>query len=606
MLPRSTYRQNTQEKSDGQIRRNIYIAEDKGQARLLLRAGACLIQLGGGVSMNIMQQTEEKLKEEIGRAVVEAGLAAPEEVPAVVLEQPKDKNHGDYATNIAMQLARIAKMAPRQIAEKIIDQFDHTKASIKQMEIAGPGFINFFMDNQYLTELVPSILDAGEGYGNSKIGAGQKIQIEFVSANPTGDLHLGHARGAAVGDSLANLLEKAGYEVEREYYINDAGNQINNLAISVEARYMQALGKQWDMPEDGYHGKDIIELGRQLAEDYGDKWSDAPAEERLQFFREYGLKYELQKLEGDLSQFRVPFDNWFSETSLYQDGQIDHALNALNDKGHTYEQDGATWFRTTDFGDDKDRVLIKQDGSYTYLTPDIAYHKNKLDRGFDTLINIWGADHHGYIPRMKAAIQALGYEKGKLEVEIIQMVNLFQNGERVKMSKRTGKAVTLRELMEEVGIDAMRYFFVMRSSDSHLDFDMDLARSESNENPVFYVQYAHARICTMLKQAEEKGFTVSKDIDASLLASEKEEELLKRLGEFTSAIEEAAVKRTPHRVTQYIFDLASTLHSFYNAEKVLDTENPERTKARLALMEAVRITIANGLALIGVTAPERM
>ncbi|WP_053218062.1 arginine--tRNA ligase [Virgibacillus senegalensis] len=556
--------------------------------------------------MNIMQQTEEKLKEEIGRAVVEAGLAAPEEVPAVVLEQPKDKNHGDYATNIAMQLARIAKMAPRQIAEKIIDQFDHTKASIKQMEIAGPGFINFFMDNQYLTELVPSILDAGEGYGNSKIGAGQKIQIEFVSANPTGDLHLGHARGAAVGDSLANLLEKAGYEVEREYYINDAGNQINNLAISVEARYMQALGKQWDMPEDGYHGKDIIELGRQLAEDYGDKWSDAPAEERLQFFREYGLKYELQKLEGDLSQFRVPFDNWFSETSLYQDGQIDHALNALNDKGHTYEQDGATWFRTTDFGDDKDRVLIKQDGSYTYLTPDIAYHKNKLDRGFDTLINIWGADHHGYIPRMKAAIQALGYEKGKLEVEIIQMVNLFQNGERVKMSKRTGKAVTLRELMEEVGIDAMRYFFVMRSSDSHLDFDMDLARSESNENPVFYVQYAHARICTMLKQAEEKGFTVSKDIDASLLASEKEEELLKRLGEFTSAIEEAAVKRTPHRVTQYIFDLASTLHSFYNAEKVLDTENPERTKARLALMEAVRITIANGLALIGVTAPERM
>ncbi len=556
--------------------------------------------------MNIMQQTEEKLKEEISRAVVDAGLAEQEELPVIVLEQPKDKNHGDYATNIAMQLAKIAKMPPRQIAGKIVDQFDRSKASIKQMEIAGPGFINFFMDNQYLTELVPSILEAGEAYGNSKVGDGQKIQIEFVSANPTGDLHLGHARGAAVGDSLANVLEKAGYQVEREYYINDAGNQINNLAVSVEARYMQALGKDWEMPEDGYHGKDIIELGKQLAAEHGDKWSDSPAEERLNYFREYGLQYELKKLEGDLSQFRVPFDNWFSETSLYKDGQIDQALQALKDKGHIFDQDGATWFRTTEFGDDKDRVLIKQDGSYTYLTPDIAYHKNKLDRGFDTLINIWGADHHGYIPRMKAAIQALGYEKDKLEVEIIQMVNLFQNGERVKMSKRTGKAVTLRELMEEVGIDAMRYFFVMRSSDSHLDFDMDLARSQSNENPVFYVQYAHARICTMLKQAEEKGFTVSKDIDGSLLATEKEEELLKRLGEFTSAIEEAAVKRTPHRVTQYIFDLASTLHSFYNAEKVLDTDQPERTKARLALMEAVRITIANGLALIGVEAPERM
>ncbi|QTN00898.1 arginine--tRNA ligase [Sediminibacillus dalangtanensis] len=556
--------------------------------------------------MNIMQQTEEKLKEEIGRTVVDAGLAKQDELPVVVLEQPKDKNHGDYATNIAMQLAKIAKMPPRQIAEKIVEQFDRTKASIKQMDIAGPGFINFFMDNQYLTELVPSILKAGEAYGSSQIGKGQKVQIEFVSANPTGDLHLGHARGAAVGDSLANVLEKAGYQVAREYYINDAGNQINNLAVSVEARYMQALGKEWEMPEDGYHGKDIIELGKQLAEEHGDKWSHSPAEERLHYFREYGLQYELKKLEGDLSQFRVPFDNWFSETSLYQDEQIDQALETLKDKGHIYEQDGATWFRTTDFGDDKDRVLIKQDGSYTYLTPDIAYHKNKLDRGFDTLINIWGADHHGYIPRMRAAIQALGYEKDKLEVEIIQMVNLFQNGERVKMSKRTGKAVTLRELMEEVGIDAMRYFFVMRSSDSHLDFDMDLARSQSNENPVFYVQYAHARICTMLKQAEEKGFTVSKDIDGTLLATEKEEELLKRLGEFTSAIEEAAVKRTPHRVTQYIFDLASTLHSFYNAEKVLDTDQPERTKARLALMEAVRVTIANGLALIGVRAPERM
>ncbi|MCT2538278.1 arginine--tRNA ligase [Aquibacillus koreensis] len=555
--------------------------------------------------MNVMQQMQETLKEEIKQAVVKAELASEAELPAIILEQPKDKTHGDYATNIAMQLARIAKKAPKQIAEEIINHFDQTKASINKVEIAGPGFINFYMNNQYLADLVPTILEQGDAYGSSDTGKGHKIQIEFVSANPTGDLHLGHARGASVGDSLCNILAKAGYDVSREYYINDAGNQIANLATSVEARYMQALGKDWDMPEDGYHGKDIINLGEALAKEYGDKYVNQSEEDRLAFFREYGLKYELDKLANDLTQFRVEFDHWFSETSLYDDGKIQPALDVIKEKGYIYEQDGATWFRTTDFGDDKDRVLIKNDGTYTYLTPDIAYHKNKLDRGFETLINIWGADHHGYIPRMRAAIQALGYDAKTLEVEIIQMVNLFQNGEKVKMSKRTGKAVTLRELMEEVGIDAMRYFFVMRSADSHLDFDMDLARSQSNENPVFYVQYAHARICTMLKQAEEKGLAAD-DFDVSLLTAEKEEELLKRLGEFAQVVADAAENRTPHRVTQYIFDLASTLHSFYNAEKVLDPENPELTKARLALMKAVRITIANGLQLIGVHAPESM
>ncbi|SEA70877.1 arginyl-tRNA synthetase [Thalassobacillus cyri] len=556
--------------------------------------------------MNIVEQTETKLKQEIQQAVLKAGLATDEEMPEVVLEQPKDKAHGDYATNMAMQLARIAKKAPRMIAEDIVANFDNTKASIDKIEIAGPGFINFYMDNQYLTDLVATILKAGETYGESDTGKGEKIQVEFVSANPTGTLHLGHARGAAVGDSLSNILAKAGYEVSREYYINDAGNQINNLANSVEARYMQALGKDWEMPEDGYHGKDIIELGKKLVEDHGTEWADKPAQERLAYFREYGLKFELDKIKVDLEDFRVPFDEWFSETSLYQDGKIDKALKVLEDKGFTYEQDGATWFKTTEFGDDKDRVLIKQDGSYTYLTPDIAYHKNKMDRGFNTLINIWGADHHGYIPRMQAAIQALGYEKDTLEVEIIQMVNLFQDGEKVKMSKRTGKAVTLRELMEEVGIDAMRYFFSMRSADSHLDFDMDLARSESNENPVYYVQYAHARICSMLRQAEEKGVEFDMNFDATLLDSEKEEDLLKRLGEFPQVVGDAADKRTPHRVTQYAFDLASNLHSFYNAEKVLDQEQPERTKARVGLMKAVRTTLANALDLIGVSAPERM
>ncbi|MEQ6390501.1 arginine--tRNA ligase [Bacillaceae bacterium S4-13-58] len=557
--------------------------------------------------MNIVEKTELKLKEEIAEAVLKAGLATKEELPDVVLETPKDKGHGDYATNMAMQLARIAKKAPRAIADELVRNFDQTKASIRKVEIAGPGFINFFMDNTYLTDLLPTILKAGEEYGSTNTGNGHKIQVEFVSANPTGDLHLGHARGAAVGDSLCNILDKAGYNVSREYYINDAGNQINNLALSVEARYFQALGEKWDMPEDGYHGKDIIALGQQLASEQGDKWKHEDADSRLAFFREYGLNYELEKLKKDLADFRVRFDEWFSETSLYKNGKIDLALDALRDRGHIYEQDGATWFRTTPFGDDKDRVLIKQDGSYTYLTPDIAYHRDKLERGFETLINIWGADHHGYIPRMKAAIQALGYNEDTLEVEIIQMVNLFQGGERVKMSKRTGKAVTLKDLMEEVGIDAMRYFFVMRSSDSHLDFDMDLAVSKSNENPVYYVQYAHARICSMLRQAEEKGIHLDfSKVDPTILTSEKEVDLLKKLGDFPSIVADAAERRLPHRITQYVFDLSSELHSFYNAEKVLDLENQERTLARLALVEAVRQTISNALRLIGVKAPEKM
>ncbi|MFC7062288.1 arginine--tRNA ligase [Halobacillus seohaensis] len=555
--------------------------------------------------MNIVEQTEQKLKDEIVRAVKAADLATDEDIPEVVLEQPKDKSHGDYATNMAMQLARVAKKNPRQIATDLVEQFDRSKASIEKIEIAGPGFINFYMNNQYLTDLVPTILEAGKAYGQSGTGNGHKVQVEFVSANPTGTLHLGHARGAAVGDSLCNVLEAAGYEVSREYYINDAGNQMANLAFSVEARYMQALGKDWDMPSEGYHGKDIVELGQQLADMDGSKWVEASQENRLEFFRSYGLKFELDKIKKDLEEFRVPFDEWFSEMSLYQGEKIGQALQVLQDKNYVYEKDDATWFETTKFSDDKDRVLIKNDGNYTYLTPDIAYHKNKLDRGFDTLINIWGADHHGYIPRMKAAIQALGYSEETLEVEIIQMVNLFQDGEKVKMSKRTGKAVTLRELMDEVGIDAMRYFFSMRSSDSHLDFDMDLARSESNENPVFYVQYAHARICTMLSQATEKGLA-SGEFDGSYLTSEKEEDLLKRLGEFPQIIVDAAEKRTPHRITQYSFDLASNLHSFYNAEKVIDAEHPERTVARVALMKAVRTTLQNALHLIGVKAPEKM
>ncbi len=471
--------------------------------------------------MNIAEQVQSKLKEEIKQAVIKAGLASEENIPDVILETPKDKTHGDYSTNMAMQLARVAKKAPRAIAEELIQNFDHSKASIEKIEIAGPGFINFYMNNSYLTELIPSILTAGEKYGETAVGNKQKVQVEFVSANPTGDLHLGHARGAAVGDSLCNILAKAGYDVSREYYINDAGNQINNLALSVEARYFQALGLDKPMPEDGYHGEDIIGIGKRLAEEFGDKYVHADEKERFEFFREYGLKYEMEKLKQDLENFRVSFDVWYSETSLYHNGKIDAALKTLRENGHIYEEDGATWLRSTPMGDDKDRVLIKQDGSYTYLTPDIAYHKDKLERGFEKLINIWGADHHGYIPRMKAAIEALGYDRDALEVEIIQLVHLYKDGEKMKMSKRTGKAVTMRELVEEVGLDAVRYFFAMRSADTHLDFDLDLAVSQSNENPVYYAQYAHARISAFFARVRSRVLVLIKMLIFHRLAQKR-------------------------------------------------------------------------------------
>jgi arginyl-tRNA synthetase len=556
--------------------------------------------------MNIVEQVQLKLKEEIKQAIIKAGLAEEAQIPAVILETPKEKAHGDYSTNMAMQLARVAKKAPRQIAEQLIENFDKSKASIDKIEIAGPGFINFYMDNSYLTALIPAILEAGDKYGESKVGNGQKIQVEFVSANPTGDLHLGHARGAAVGDSLCNVLAKAGYDVSREYYINDAGNQINNLALSVEARYFQALGMDKPMPEDGYHGADIIGIGKTLAEEFGDKYVNVPDQERFDAFREYGLKYEMEKLKQDLENFRVKFDVWYSETSLYQNGKIDVALDALRSNGHIYEEDGATWFRSSELGDDKDRVLIKQDGSYTYLLPDIAYHKDKLERGYEKLINIWGADHHGYIPRMKAAIEALGYDREALEVEIIQLVHLYKNGEKMKMSKRTGKAVTMRDLIDEVGLDAVRYFFAMRSADTHMDFDLDLAVSQSNENPVFYAQYAHARINSILRSAAEQGLIFDIEADFKHIQSEKEIDLLKKLGEFPLAVAEAAQKRMPHRISNYIFELASVFHSFYNAEKVLDLENKERTVARLSLIKTAQITLKNALELIGVSAPEKM
>lgn len=556
--------------------------------------------------MNILNEVEGKLEDEIINAVIKAKLATEAEMPAISLEKPKVKSHGDFASNIAMQLARIAKAAPRQIAEKIVNNIDKEAASIEKIEIAGPGFINFFMANTFLENIVGTVLKESADYGKSNSGEGKRIQVEFVSVNPTGDLHLGHARGAAFGDILCNIYQTSGYDVEREYYINDAGNQITQLALSIEARYLEALGKESTMPEDGYRGADIKEVGSKLATKYGEELLSKETEARLSFFREYGLEFEINKIKRDLNDFGVHFDNWFSETTLYEDGKIDETLAVLKDGGFTYESEGATWLRSTEFSDDKDRVLIKQDGTYTYLTPDIAYHQNKLERGFDKIINVWGADHHGYVSRISAAIQALGYPVEKFSVKIIQMVNLFEEGERIKMSKRTGKAVALRELMEEVGVDAVRYFFSMRSNDSQLDFDLDLARSESNENPVFYVQYAHARISTILKNAQAANYDLNADFSGSLLTSEKELDLLKQIAAFPAVISDAAQQETPHRVTQYVYDLAAMLHSFYNAEKVINDENKELTQSRIALMQAVKITIANALKIIGVNAPEKM
>ncbi|HWK23029.1 MAG TPA: arginine--tRNA ligase [Ureibacillus sp.] len=555
--------------------------------------------------MNAVEQLQQGIKEALQAAVEKSGLVEAGTPFNIHLETPKDKANGDFATNLAMQLTKLAKKPPRVIAESILENLETEGTEIEKLDIAGPGFINITVRKAFLADVVKAVKEQGENYGRSTAGNDEKVQVEFVSANPTGDLHLGHARGAAFGDSLCNVLDFAGYDVSREYYINDAGNQINNLAYSLEARYKQALGMDAEMPEDGYHGQDIIGIAGKLAEEFGASILEKSDEERFEFFREHGLKLELEKLKNDLANFRVNFDVWYSETSLYKNNKIEVALNKLKENGHVFEEEGATWFRSTTFGDDKDRVLIKSDGSFTYLTPDIAYHEDKIVRGFEKLINIWGADHHGYIPRMKAAIQALGYDRDKLEVEVIQMVQLYKNGEKYKMSKRTGNAVTMRDLVEEVGLDAVRYYFVKTACDSHMDFDLDLAVSQSNENPVYYAQYAHARICSIIRSANEQGFEASLD-HLDLLTAEKEEDVLKKVGAFPQVVAEAAKHRTPHRVANYIQELAAAFHSFYNAEKVLNPDNKELTEARLALINAVRVTLANALKLIGVAAPEKM
>ncbi|MDK4001354.1 arginine--tRNA ligase [Staphylococcus pseudintermedius] len=552
--------------------------------------------------MNIIDQVKQTLIQEIEKSIQQANIV--ESIPKIKIEIPKDTKNGDYATNIAMVLTKLAKRNPREIAQLIVDHLDTEAAHVKKIDIAGPGFINFYLDSSYLNAVIDQALELDTQFGRVAESKNKKILVEYVSANPTGDLHIGHARNAAVGDTLCNILDAAGYDVTREYYINDAGNQITNLAKSIEARYLQHLGQKAEMPADGYHGQDIKNIGADLAEKQPNLM-DLSDDERLKTFRQLGVDYEMAKLKQDLADFNIHFDNWFSETSLYEKGEIKAVLERMKENGYTYEQDGATWLRTTDFKDDKDRVLIKKDGTYTYFLPDIAYHYDKFQRGNDNLINLFGADHHGYINRLKASLETFGVDSGRLEIQIMQMVRLMQDGEEVKMSKRTGNAITLREIMDEVGIDAARYFLTMRSADTHFDFDMALAKEQSQDNPVYYAQYAHARICSILRQAEAQGYQVEKGADYQTITNDKAIELLKKVAEFEPMIEGAAEARAPHRVTNYIQDLAAHFHKFYNAEKVL-TEDQAKTKAHLALIDAVRITLRNALQLVGVTAPEQM
>ena len=546
-----------------------------------------------------MLDMETKLKISIQNALSKIG--AEVEIKDIVIEHSKDKAHGDYATTVAMQMARVLRKSPRDIAQALVENLD--KDGIEKVEIAGPGFINFFMKSESLTTIIKQIVEEDENYGTSKEKKPGKINVEFVSANPTGDLHLGHARGAALGDVICRLYKKAGYDVTREYYVNDAGNQINNLALSIQARYHQACGEvDFPFPEDGYHGKDLIELANYLKQEKGTSLLEVN-DENFQLFKTIGTKLKLENIVKDLKDFRVEFDVFSSELAIRGAGKVDEVLEVL-DKW-IYSQDGATYLKTSDFTDDKDRVLIKSDGAYTYLLPDIAYHKDKLERGFTSLIDCLGADHHGYIDRLHAAVSMVGGDSNLIDVEILQMVRVIENGEEVKMSKRSGKAITLIDLINEVGTDALRYFYVEKSLSTHMDLDLGLMKQKSTDNPVYYAQYAYARICGIFEKWTQAGNEFTPATEFKVLDLNKIKELLLTLIKYPKVIEEAATKRLVHKLPQYINELASALHSFYNDEKVI-TDNHQEVIEKLTVMKAVQTVLKDALSLIGVSAPEKM
>jgi len=528
-------------------------------------------------------------------------------VPEIVIEVPAHAEHGDFATNIAMQLAKPEKRAPRQIAEILVKELESNNELFEKVEIAGPGFINFFIRKNLWRESLKSIVVAGDDYGKGTAGKGKKVQVEFVSANPTGPLHIGHGRGAATGDAVASILSAAGFEVVREYYINDAGNQMDTLGRSVYLRYCELLGKSIEFPENCYQGDYIKDIARDLITKFGSRYLDAPDDVSIPVFSKLGGDIILQGIKQDLEDFGVVHNTWFSEQTLFDTGKVAEAVSSMQQNGFIYENEGALWFRTTDFGDDKDRVVVRGNGVTTYFASDIAYHKEKFERGFDWVIDVWGADHHGYVPRLKGIVQGLGRSADDLQIILVQLVSLLRDGVPVAMSTRSGEFVTLKEVVDEVGRDAARYFFLMRRSDSQLDFDLELAKRQSTENPVYYVQYAHARICSIFETVTERSL-VPKDflkIPLDKIESTEEMSLIKLLGQFPEVVEGSALNFEPHRITYYLQELAGLFHSFYNKHRVIG-EDPELSAARLLLLKCTAQTLKNGLTLLGVSAPERM
>ena len=519
----------------------------------------------------------------------------------IMVEIPKDTSNGDYSTNVAMRLTKALGKRPQEIATELKEELLNRCSDIESIDIAGPGFINFWIKKTSLANTINTVIDMGDEYGSSNSGKGIKVLEEYVSANPTGPLHCGHARGAVWGDSCVRLMNKAGYKATREYYINDAGAQMMNLGKSLLGRYRELFGLDFTLPEDGYHGPDVIEIAKEIKEKEGDKYLNMPEEEAVLELKELGRAKELARIKADLEYYGCEFDSWVSEKWILSEGLVDKAVDKMQEMNLLYEKDGAIWFEATKYGDDKDRVLKKSDGYYTYMTPDIANHIYKYDRGYDVLVNIWGADHHGYIPRMKAAMQALGYPRDNLQVDICQMVRMVENGEEVKMSKRTGNAITLRELIDDIGVDSTRYSFLSKALDTHMDFDLAVARTKSMDNPVYYAQYAHARICSVLKDQEVKKLD-----SYDLLTHEKETELLKHIASFVEVVSDAAQTRSPNKICNYIQKLAQQFHSFYSNCKINDKNNPELTTQRLALTKATQITLKNSLDLLGVSAPEHM
>ena len=552
-----------------------------------------------------MSDFERKIYGAIHEAVLALyGLDLDETV--LVVETPKDPRLGDYATSAAMKLARTLRRNPVEIAEQLARKLEELLPEAESVTVARPGFINFKLKNTALSALINQVIEAGAHYGENESGKGKKVLVEWVSANPTGDLHCGHARNAAWGDSICRLMEASGWDVLREYYGNDAGNQIVMPGESLTARYFEHFGREYPLPERGYHAEDVKQIAGDIAAKDGDKWLDADPAERLAYFMQEGKTRELAKIDRDLKLYGVRIDSWMHETFFYENdrARIRDCLKRMEEMGLTYESDGALWFRSTDYGDDKDRVLRKSDGTLSYMTPDIANHVHKVERGYPFLVDLWGADHHSYVTRMQAALKALGYPEGTLAVDLIQMVRMVEDGKEVKMSKRTGNAITIRELCDDIGVDAARWFFASKDVSTHMDLDLKLARSKDNNNPVYYAQYAHSRMCSILSNPKMPAFRQTDSYDR--LTDEKELQLLKMIGEFPAEVANDALLRKPNKLADYILALVKVFHSYYNSTKVFNPDDPELTNQRLGLIVAMRITLANALHLIGVSAPESM